>query len=40
MTPKSAGALVGAGDGAHMVVLDLGGDMRMPALEAGAVDAP
>jgi hypothetical protein len=40
VTPKATGALAGAGAAAQMVVLDLSGSMRLPKLEAGAVDAP
>jgi hypothetical protein len=40
VTPSAAGPLVGAGDGAYGVVLDLAGSMRLPELEAGSMDAP
>ena len=38
VTPSPIGPLVGAGDAAHGATLDLTGDMRLPAVEAGARD--
>ncbi len=38
LTPSPLGALVGAGDDAHGVPLDLTGTMRLPDVEAGAMD--
>ncbi len=39
-TPTLGGALDGAGDPSAMLLLDLLGEIRLPGLEAGAIDAP